>query len=208
MSYVDDNLVPGERVTYRAHLHWKTYMHAVPFVVLAIVAATLGTMVEDRSAHLAMLWAAVASAVAAGALFLVAWVKSRSYEFAVTDKRVIIKTGMFNRRTMETLLTKVENISVDQKLWGRLLGYGTIRVTGTGGTTEPFADIANPLEFRKHVQAQTISYEERRDTVHDAPPAAALTLLARDERECPYCAERILAKARVCRFCNREITPA
>ncbi|MDQ6827254.1 MAG: hypothetical protein M3081_00125, partial [Gemmatimonadota bacterium] len=64
-------------------------------------------------------------------------------------------------------------------------------------------DIANPLEFRKQVQAETITWEERKDSGTAAPAIAAAA--PRDERECPFCAERILAKAKVCRFCGREI---
>ena len=29
----------------------------------------------------------------------------------------------------------------------------------------------------------------------------------RDERECPHCAERILARAKVCRYCGRDVAP-
>ena len=78
-----------------------------------------------------------------------------SSEFAVTNKRVVIKVGFINRKTLEMVLTKVETIRVDQSILGRVLNYGTIVVTGTGGTNEPFTAIANPLEFRRQVQART-----------------------------------------------------
>jgi hypothetical protein len=51
-------------------------------------------------------------------------------------------------------LAKIESISVDQSLAGRMFGFGTIVVRGTGGTPEPFATIAHPLEFRRRVQEQ------------------------------------------------------
>ena len=54
-----------------------------------------------------------------------------SAEFAVTSRRVIISLGLLQRRTVETMLTKVEAISVDQSLNGRLFNYGTITVTGS-----------------------------------------------------------------------------
>ncbi|MDQ6828834.1 MAG: PH domain-containing protein, partial [Gemmatimonadota bacterium] len=148
MNYIDNNLVPGERVMYRAHLHWKIFLPFALFVVLSIVLATLGGITRNMNSPQGATWlfyAAGAALAAAVIAFLVELFKYKSSEFAVTDKRVIIKTGMFNRHTMETLLTKVENISVEQGVGGRMFNYGTIRVTGTGGTTEPFADIANPL---------------------------------------------------------------
>ena len=73
-------------------------------------------------------------------------------EFAVTNKRVIVKTGLISRRTLEMNLSKIESVNVDQSIMGRILGYGTITIIGTGGTRESFPKIANPLLFRKKFQ--------------------------------------------------------
>jgi uncharacterized membrane protein YdbT with pleckstrin-like domain len=81
-------------------------------------------------------------------------------EFAVTNKRVLVKVGWIRRHSIETLLTKVEGIGVNQGILGRILGYGTIVVTGTGGTKEPFHKIDAPLEFRKRVQEQIAAVQE------------------------------------------------
>jgi uncharacterized membrane protein YdbT with pleckstrin-like domain len=88
-------------------------------------------------------------------LILAAWIRSITTEIAVTNKRVIIKTGWITRRTLEMNLAKIENIGVDQGLIGRILGYGSITVVGTGGTRELFQSISDPFSFRKAVQAQT-----------------------------------------------------
>lgn len=87
-------------------------------------------------------------------------------EFGVTDKRVLIKTGIVGRHTLETLLTKVENIGVEQSVWGRLFGFGTIYVTGTGSTKETFPGIDAPLEFRKQT---AVAFEERRPSARASP---------------------------------------
>jgi uncharacterized membrane protein YdbT with pleckstrin-like domain len=84
-------------------------------------------------------------------------VKARTSEFAIPNKRVIIKVGLVRRDTLELLLTKVESIGVDQSIMGRIVGYGSIVVVGTGGTRESFTDIARPLDFRKQVQAQALA---------------------------------------------------
>ena len=73
-------------------------------------------------------------------------------EFAITNKRIIIKVGLISRRTLEMNLNKIESVNVDQGILGRILGYGTIVVIGTGGTREPFPAISNPIEFRKRFQ--------------------------------------------------------
>jgi len=75
-------------------------------------------------------------------------------EMAVTTRRVVIKTGLAARKTIEMLLNKVESIEVSETAGGRMLGYGTIVLIGTGGTSEPFHKIAHPLEFRSQVQQQ------------------------------------------------------
>ena len=85
---------------------------------------------------------------------LIALIRQISSEFAVTNKRVVIKIGFLSRRTIELNMSKVESVQVDQDIIARLLNYGTITVIGTGGTREPFAQIDDPLSFRHAVQAQ------------------------------------------------------
>jgi uncharacterized membrane protein YdbT with pleckstrin-like domain len=85
---------------------------------------------------------------------LMGMVRRNATEMAVTNRRVVIKTGLASRKTIEMLLNKVESIEVSETAFGRMLGYGTIVVIGTGGTPEPFHNMANPLEFRSQVQQQ------------------------------------------------------
>jgi uncharacterized membrane protein YdbT with pleckstrin-like domain len=85
-------------------------------------------------------------------LFIGAWLRRRTSEFAVTNKRVVIKQGIIGRHTLELNLSKVESVGVEQSLWGRMFGSGKIVVQGTGGTREVFAGIANPVGFRHAVQ--------------------------------------------------------
>ena len=147
MGYVDSNLLPNEQVTYRARLHWIIY--GLPAMVLAI--ALLVALGGGG-------WIAGLALGAIGfVLFLPPWIKSASSEFAITNKRVLIKVGLVRRHSLELLLQKVEGIGVDQGILGRILGYGTITVSGVGGTKEAFRMISNPLEFRRQVQASLAS---------------------------------------------------
>src|SRR5438046_3289572 len=88
-------------------------------------------------------------------LLLTTLIKRLSSDFAVTNKRIMMKVGVFRTRSIEILLSKVEAIAVDQSLLGRIFGYGDIAVTGSGGTRETFAQIQAPLEFRRAVQSVT-----------------------------------------------------
>jgi uncharacterized membrane protein YdbT with pleckstrin-like domain len=101
--------------------------------------------------------AGTALGVIAFILFLPSWIKASSSEFAITNKRVLIKVGLIHRHSLELLLQKVEGVGVDQGILGRILGCGTITVAGVGGTKEAFRMIANPLEFRRQVQRSLAS---------------------------------------------------
>ena len=202
MSYLGDHLLTGERIVYRAKLHWTIFLTSIVVVLLGVGLGILLQVVEPAYSLAGGALVGVGLLLAIGPA-----VRYISSEFAVTDKRVLGKVGFIERESDETLLSKIEAIAVDQGVIGRILGFGTITITGTGGTQEYFPRISEPLEFRRQIQSQIIALEERRGS----PPAAAVPAEPRDprvERDCPYCAERILARARVCKHCGRDVAPA
>lgn len=141
MGYIESNLLPGETVVQRARLHWIVFLKAVAVVVVGLALLFLQPIV---------------GAVVVGVGLLMAippWLERWTSEFGVTSKRVIIKVGLIQRRTLELLIRQVEAISVDQSLTGRIFDFGTITLTGTGGVRETFHNIANPLEFRRSIQS-------------------------------------------------------
>ena len=146
MGYVDSRLTTGESVLYHARLHWVIFLAPVLIALVGGVAIAVG------GDALALVGAALL--IVAGALALSRWIVRSTSEFAVTNRRVLIKVGVVSRHSLALLLTKVEGIGVDQDLWGRLLDYGTVVVSGTGGTREAFAKIADPLRFRTEVQSR------------------------------------------------------
>jgi uncharacterized membrane protein YdbT with pleckstrin-like domain len=200
VSYIDDHLLEDEHIVHRTHPHW--IMFGGP-LALAISGVLLGVALQVMQRDY---WYVGAAVVALALLLAVGpWLRYISSEFAVTDKRVLARLGLIRRHSLETLLSKIEAIGVEQDLTGRLLNYGTIVLTGTGGTRETITRIPAPLEFRRQVQSQIVALEDRR-----GDRGAQLTAAepARQERECPYCAELILARARVCKHCGRDVQPA
>jgi len=145
MSYIDRHLMLGERVVYRTRLHWVVFL---PSAISLLAAAIILIATPEVSA---LGWVLVGVAIVTGISALVNYCAS---EFGVTNKRVWAKLGLIQRSSFETLLTKVEGIQVDQSIWGRLLGYGSIVVSGTGGSKEHFHKMSNPLEFRTKVSEQ------------------------------------------------------
>jgi uncharacterized membrane protein YdbT with pleckstrin-like domain len=202
MSYLDDHLLPGEQIVYRARLHWITFAAAIAVVLAGVAVGVLLELIEPGYWY-------VGAAIAGIGLFMAIGPAIRyiTSEFAVTNRRVLSKVGFIQRESDETLLGKVEAVGVDQGIAGRLLGYGTVTITGTGGTQEPFALISHPLEFRRQIQSQVVAIDERRAGQPTSAPAPSSPEF-RVERDCPYCAERILARARVCKHCGRDVAPA
>jgi uncharacterized membrane protein YdbT with pleckstrin-like domain len=129
MSYVDSTLIEGETVLYRAQVSWWPL---VPWIILGVI--TLVFVVG---------------------LFVLIWVyvKRKTTELAITNKRVIAKRGFIQRDTIEMFLGKVESVHVEQSVPGRVLDYGTVIVSGTGVMSTRFAQISAPLEFRKRFMA-------------------------------------------------------
>jgi hypothetical protein len=161
MSYVESNLVPGEQVIYETRLHWIVML---PHLVIGILLLDLPGAVllvysfsQNGVEHttLRIMQAGAAALLIAGAVtILVGALRRNATEMAVTNRRVVIKTGLAARKTIEMLLNKVESIEVSESTFGRMLGYGTVVMIGTGGTSEPFAKVAHPLNFRSQVQQQ------------------------------------------------------
>ena len=148
MSYIDRNLIDGERVVYRTRLHWLVF--AMPILVTVVVLLPAAWFLLDSPNRQGFAWVPL---VVALLVLLPAFIKRQSSDFAVTNKRVMMKSGVMTTRSVELLLNKIEAIAVDQSLVGRMFGYGNIVVTGSGGTREAFSQIQSPLEFRRAVQS-------------------------------------------------------
>jgi uncharacterized membrane protein YdbT with pleckstrin-like domain len=143
MSYVEKSLIPGEKVVYRASLYRLPFLWLILPAIAAFGAAVFHYWIV-----------ALVALIVAGLIFVNLWARRASAEFAVTSKRIIVAVGAMRRRTLELMLDKVEGVGVEQSLPGRIFNFGTVTITGSGGTRESFDNIAAPLEFRRQVQAQ------------------------------------------------------
>src|SRR5215216_4034504 len=171
MASLDDQLLAGERIVYRTRPHWILFGGPLLAVLAGLViGVALQLTVHDYRYPYAGWYAGAALLGVALLLAVPPAIRYLSSDFAVTDKRVLARMGILHRQSLETLLTKIEGIGVEQDVWGRMLGYGSITITGTGGTRESLPGIPRPLEFRRHVQSQIVELDERRGR----EPTAAL----------------------------------
>jgi uncharacterized membrane protein YdbT with pleckstrin-like domain len=149
MSYVDPHFLRDEIVIYRTQLHWKVFIIPIAVTVIFLAVFVL-TVAKTGYRHLELLLL-----IPAVFFILNAFITRRSSEFAVTNKRVIMKAGVIQTSSLEILLNKVEALAVNQTLLGKMLNYGDIIITGSGGTKELYKGIEDPLAFRKAVQEAT-----------------------------------------------------
>ena len=154
MSYIDQSIVPGEALIHRARVSWWSQAWLILLAALiagiAIGFATVATLDANTERVITGVIVLVALAIV-----LRAWIRVHSTELAITNRRVIAKFGFVQRHTVEINLEKVEALRVDQGFIGRMLDFGTIHITGSGGSVEPIPQIAHPLEFRRKFMEAT-----------------------------------------------------
>lgn len=143
MGHIEKKLLNDETILYRADISWK-------ILVSLIVVLIFFTWFSSRFHPIVLLLASLYSIY----LIIRVTLVILSTEFALTNRRIIAKKGFFFQHSIEILLNKVESISVSQPLIGRILGFGTVTIIGSGGTQEVFKSIDNPMELRKQVNDQ------------------------------------------------------
>jgi uncharacterized membrane protein YdbT with pleckstrin-like domain len=154
VSYVNSVLQPGEAVKVIGRLHWTIFVPAVLLAVFAFVLMIYGDKAFMNSVigHILVYFGWFVLAVAA-ALFLHAAFRRWITELSVTTHRVIYKRGFIWRHTVEMNMDKVETVNVEQSIIGRILGYGTIHVMGTGQGIESLRGIGSPIAIRNAITA-------------------------------------------------------
>jgi membrane protein YdbS with pleckstrin-like domain len=158
MSYAEKNLAPGESIVYRARYHWIYYRTALALLLVSAVFALwwwLGSRLGSASTssvfgNLALLFLA-----AAVASYLVRRVRNAADEFVVTNRRVLRKLGLFAREAEHAPIEKIQDITIDQGVIARILGYGTVALeTASERGRIVFPDIARPEAFRNAIWGQ------------------------------------------------------
>ena len=131
-SYIEGALVKDEQVVHEGHISLWSLWHLIALGVVLLPVFGLGLI-----------------------FLVIAYVRYKSVELAVTTKRLIVKHGFVRRQTVEINLNRVESIQVEQGLLGRLFNFGTLIVAGTGTSHAPLTGIAEPMGFRKaFIEAQ------------------------------------------------------
>lgn len=156
MSYAHSVLQSGETIKAVGKLHWIVFVRGLLFAIVGLAFLLYGYNAQavgrrDMASVLVIVGALLA--LIGGALLANAWFHRWITEISVTTHRVIYKTGFIRRHTVEMNMDKVETVDVDQSILGRLLGFGTIRVRGTGQGIESLRGISDPIGLRNAITA-------------------------------------------------------
>ena len=151
MSYIQQSLGEGETIIARARFPKLYFLAAwlmllVPLVLLPATLVRAQTQPDPYSVAAGLL-------LALGLIqFLRMMIRQWSIEIGVTSHRFVEKYGLLSMKTNEIALPNIEGVQVDQSIFGRLLGYGTVRIEGTGVDSVTTPAIADPVGFVRAIQ--------------------------------------------------------
>jgi uncharacterized membrane protein YdbT with pleckstrin-like domain len=165
---VEDHLQAGETIVFRAH---PSRIGLVPPLLLAALAAIAGALVYQHTGSVAAVVVAGALVVVALLVALAGLIRLRSNEYILTTQRMIEQYGILSKRSVDSYLSKINNVEHSQSLWGRIFGYGDVEIdTASKDGVTLFPRVAHPIEFKRAILAACEAYRGAGPT---APAAAA-----------------------------------
>lgn len=148
MHYTEKHLMDEESVVYRTKLNWSMYLKSVAILLLGLLGLlSFPGGATSKGFGILCILIGLVSAV-------MVFLKIRTSEFVVTNRRVLIRMGRVKSESLETLLTEVEGIQVEQGFLGKLVKSGSVIIRGAGGTFNLFQAVHNPFDFRNAVNKQ------------------------------------------------------
>ena len=142
MGYASSVLVSGEEILYEGHFHW---LDKIVAGMMCFVGASVLLLMHAREPVSTVISFVVLLIGLARAIGM--W----STEMVITDRRLIYKRGWIARKTEELRFTRLEEVNLRQSVLGRILGYGKVKVQGTGGGDIILPAIGSPMRFKNRL---------------------------------------------------------
>ena len=144
MSAQTNDSATGERILRVARTSWWALWPRVVFGLLGLALAGWGLLRQDRMG--------TGFAIFGGLMFLWfvggALLRRSAMQVRLTDRYLVLQTGLVSRHSSTVMLNRVESLDVDQSLWQRLCGYGTLTIRGTGSEDLRLRGIGDPVGFQ------------------------------------------------------------
>lgn len=171
-GYVEKTLAGGEEIIQRANFNW-TYsffpmmwfaLGAGPLVFLFFIQFASGVPYAELKVGW---WSAGVGALAGALILLNHLIILITTEIVVTTYRFVYKQGLISRNTQEVSLNKIEEITLHQSVWGRILSYGKLVLRGTGVGVIELPDLDDPIRLRKIIEnAKSALREDQRKRIN------------------------------------------
>ncbi|HEX3487509.1 MAG TPA: PH domain-containing protein [Micropepsaceae bacterium] len=162
MSYIQRSLGEGERIVAIGHFHWLYTAKAVLAPILPAILLAAVLLYAKGDSREAFIIAALVLLALGVIAFLRLMVCRWTTEIGITSHRFVKKTGLVALHTNEIALHNIEGVRVRQSIWGRIWGYGRLRIEGTGVDAVELPTIADPVAFRRSIEtAKGLEYSER-----------------------------------------------
>jgi membrane protein YdbS with pleckstrin-like domain len=162
MSYARNLLSRGEEVVYESRQHWFAVMARTwLWIVVAVLALAIviflmanGQVASAEIDGILTIGAIVLLLVSLGSIGFVIW-DWRNQEWMITTRRVIRAEGVLNKSVSDSSLEKINDARLDQSVFGRIFGFGTLDILtaaeemNRGSNVADFPMIADPVDFKK-----------------------------------------------------------
>ena len=151
--YVKKTLAKDEEIKWVADLHWIVWIKALGLALLALLILCVAVITHQMETG-----GVLGTLCLVFAFYL--WLCWKKTEYVVTNRRVVAKRGIIAVHTEELRNAKVESILIQQKIWERLLGCGTVVFAGTGGSKVLFKSISQPRQLKMRLDDIIEGYDE------------------------------------------------
>lgn len=149
MSYIEESLSTDEKVEALFKLHWFAWVPMFCWLLLGLIfGLTWFIAVYEVLKILGLITFGLTWFIAIYEI-----VRLRHIEQGVTNKRVILKKGIISRKTEEMKISSIETVEIEQGVFGRIFGYGTVKITGHGMSDFLFKGIDDPLTVKRQIES-------------------------------------------------------
>ena len=152
MSYITNSLSQGEEVCLRIHLHWLSFVDEWVFTFITIFLVLIYEVIQPMLVDSILRYECIGLIALTVLWSLHKWIDVLSIEMVATNRRVIYKKGLFSVVTSEILISKIESVTIDQSVMGRILGYADLHFSGTGTAHTTFYNIKNPQKVKSEIE--------------------------------------------------------
>jgi uncharacterized membrane protein YdbT with pleckstrin-like domain len=148
--YPEKLLAPGETIAFELKPHWRALIWPAFVLVIEVFIATWAFFAFDSTIFR---WIVVIVGVIIltwqVALPFLTWLTT---QYVFTSRRIIVRRGLLTKQGRDMPLSKVNNVSFEVSVLGRVLNYGTLEVESASDDGDlVINDVPNVEDIQRQV---------------------------------------------------------